>query len=445
MLKKVISIILFLGQSVAVAEVTDAASIISARATNKTSKEVFAFLNGEGALKFDSNQQFSKLEMIFRKKLKIDRIAVESCGEPFQDGVDFYINFDEKFKFFEGGKSLVTYSGPAIETAALTLNFRRATELCLKRLVFEIEGRLVEVRAPKLIEAKVKAKAPVVAFQDLFDSKLNSFMKMTAPEKTSTLNIEWAHATEFDEVILWPGNFTTDILFKDYSRPKSVEARCDSLAGEKFELRDEMIPQALKFSKPLTCQNFSLMFGPSYPGRATREMGVTELRFSKNDHIFIPDISTFESGNQKSIEAEFEEADMSPVLERQLTSVETPLTSVFRIHSDGSFFLHGFDELAKENESFYVLGEVVAAAVKKNRINLTLRGLKRSSTLEMDSLSCGRKCFQENDYASEKYFFEQEIQLRRGRDGFYRIDTLGSKKLRRIDFTSIRFLLDHSL
>ena len=447
MLHKVF-IIFILVLSTAKSQADEPTYVISALATNKTSKEVFDFLNGSN-LQFQSDQQYSKLEVLFRKKIKVDQISIESCSEAFQDGIDFYANFDENFKFVEGGKKIVTLFDPAkkkeLELTSITLNFRRSTELCLKKLVLESGGIPIEIRAPQVFPAKIDVTYATTDFQNLFDSKLNSTMKVLSPDKGSTLNFKWASPADFDQVMIWAGDFTTDILYKSYPRAKDVSVQCDQRAKETFELKDEMIPQVLNLSHAASCKTLKLQFGKMFSGLKSQELHLSEMRFIKNSQIFIPEISSFENQTLKQMRSEFAKAKMLPVLERQLTSVETPRMSVFRIHVDGSFFLHGFDELAKENESFYILGQMTAAAVKQSRINLTLRGIKRSSTLEMDSLSCGRRCFQENDFSNEKYFFEQEIQLRKGRDGFYRIDTLTPKKLRRIDFTSIRFLLDHSL
>lgn len=431
----------------------NSAIVLNARATNVTAKELFGFLNSESRLQFNEAQQFSKIEIIFHEKLKMDRVSIETCGENFKDGVDFYLNYDEEFKFFEGGRNLISYDltqdskgekGPK-EVAALTINFRRNTALCLKSISFYLGTKTFRLSPSELVKVKLNSSKNAKGEQNLFDSKLNSYLRFSASTDPSFLSVKFDQVKELTHLLIWPGNFTNDTLFKKYSRPKKIEVECDHNEKEGFELRDEMVVQKIVLSKVQKCGVLKISVTSSYAGISSGETQISEVRMLNDEKVFLPDQSSSEIKLQSLNESRFEDADLGEVLEKQLISVETPRPSMLRVHKDGSFFLRGFDELAKENETFYIIGEMQPMLTKTNRIQLLLTGIKRSSTLEMDSLSCGRKCFQEKDYSNEKFFFEQKIQIRRGKDGFYRIDTLAPKKQRRIDFTSIRFLIDHSL
>lgn len=425
------------------------ATVVSAHATNATSKAVFEFLNGNSPLLMSADQQFSKLELILQKKVRLTGISIESCGEPFSDGIDFYLNFDENYKFLEGGKKLMFYNfletNRFLDVAAIVINFKRNAALCLKKITLISADGPLAVKAPRVLSAKVEVAAGLNDYQKLFDSKLSSFAKVPSPEPPTGILVKWNREQEVDQLMLWPGNFTDELQFKKYARPEYVELSCDRKIKENLIVKNQMIPQILKLPTVFKCRTLGLFFKSNYAGAGTQELAISEIRFLNGDDVFQPDLSQIEQQAQARVRAKFTEANLTAVIEHQLLSVETSRPSMLRLHADASFFLRGFDELANENESFYVLGEMSVIGVRKNRIKLMLRGIKRSSTLEMDSLSCGRKCFQESDFSNEKYFFEQQIQVRKGRDGFYRIDTLSAKKFRRIDFTSVRFLLDHSL
>ncbi len=415
-----------------------AQSIVAARMTNLTSNEVFRFLSSIQNLEIKSEQQFSKLEFILKNRIKVDRVSIETCGEPFQDGVDLYINYNDEFKFVEGGKKILNFDLKSKDVEAITFNFRRSVTFCLKKVSLEFDGHNLPITVPQVFSAKTDDF-------NLFDSKLNTFAKAKSLKHPMVVTVKPQNPIVFDQIMLWPGNFTNDIIFKNFERPKELKVGCDQKPQQSFELADVMKIQYVKMSQALSCQNLRLEFISGSEGSEVKELVVSELRFLNGEQILIPDLSGFENRRKKEIMSEFEKSDLSKVLERQLLSIETPIASMIRLHADGSFFIHGFDELAKENDSFYVIGEMTAKAVQKGRIDLHLKGIKRSNRLEMDSLSCGRRCMSENDFSSEKDFFEEDFLLRRGRDGFYRIDTTTQKKDRRIDFTSVRFLLDHSL
>jgi hypothetical protein len=421
-------------------------SVVAAKVTGATSKQVFDFLKAAAPLRDLPASQFVKLEILFLKPTLIDQIRIETCGEAFQDGIDFYVNFDESFYFLEGGKNFVSFENTkAREVEALTINFRRNSGLCLKNIVFKQNGQTLSLRAPILIDAKPDLSKK--NYQSLFDSKLNSYVKIISVDERPVMTFAFKSPLQLDQMMIWPGNFTTDLIFKKYSRLKNFDFQCDRGPLMSLELKDELSPQLIKVTddEKLSCQKINLRLNSVYQGSAFAELALTELRFLKDGQVYLPDISEFEKRDQQKIQTELAGSGLLEMLSRQLISVETKTPFVMRLHPDGTFFLHGVDELAKENTSFYILGDFVPESIKKDRIKLKLRGIKRSSTIEMDSLSCGRKCFSANDFSLEKYYFEQEIQIRKGKDKFYRIDTVAEKKLRRIDFTGVRFLIDHSL
>ncbi len=423
-----------------------AVSVVAAKATGATSKQVFDFLNAAAPLKDLPASQFVKLEILFLKPTLIDQVRIETCGQPFQDGIDFYVNFDESFLFLEGGKNFVSFeNNQAKLVEAISINFRRSSALCLKNITFKQNGQTLPLVAPILINARFDSMKKNEA--ELFDSKLNSYIKVVSVAQKPVMTFTFQKPLAMDQMMIWPGNFTTDLIFKKYSRLRNFDFQCDKGPQVNFELNDELSPQILKLSEvdDLNCQKINLRLNSIYPGSTFSELALTELRFLKNQQVYLPDISEFEKKDQQKNETDLAAAGLLEMLSRQLISVETKTPFVMRLHSDGTFFLHGVDELAKENTSFYILGDFVPSVIKKDRIQLKLRGIKRSSTIEMDSLSCGRKCFSSKDFSLEKYFFEQEIQIRKGKDKFYRIDTVAEKKLRRIDFTGVRFLIDHSL
>ena len=417
--------------------------IVAGRMTNFTSREVFEFLNGARSLKTKSEQQFSKLEFIFKTGVKMDRVSVESCNEPFQDGADIYSNYSDEFKFIEGGTKILKFDLPRANVEAVTINFRRNVTFCLKKIVIESEGHEIKITAPQIFSAKFTA-APKNAL-NLFDSKLNTYMMATNPKHPLELELKLNEPLTFDQIMLWPGNYTNDIFFKNFGRPKDFSVLCDQHEQESFELNDVINVQRVRLKNLKTCKAVKLKFGSGYEGIEVKGPAISELRFMNQDQILLPDLSELETENRKSLAKEFEKAGLEKILERQLLSVENSIPSMVRLHADGSFFIHGFDELAKEHESFYILGEMTSKTAQKNRIELRLRGIKKSNRLEMDSLSCGRKCLSGSDFATPDDFFDEDVLIRKGKDGFYRIDTLSTKKIKRIDFTSVRFLLDHTL
>ena len=450
--KYLITFIIFLclSQQAAAAPSTDLAKVFGAIATDANSREVFDFLSGKAPLQLGPERQFSKLEIYFEKPVKIDRIKLETCGEVLADGADLYLNFDEVFRFREGGRRDLDFNfsngGKEIYVQAIVINFRRSSSVCLKKMSLELAGQPLELKVPKLILTRIETGRSHSQLENLFDSKLQTYLKLKLESGPAFIKLKWQENVSLDQILIWPGNFIDDILFRHFARPKEIEVQCDQDSKVQFSLMDEMLPQSIKLGKSYKCKTIKILFLSSFLGQKyPKEMAISEIRFLDNGQILSPDMSDAEDLKKEKIEGEFAKSNLSQILERQLISVETPKASVLRLHADGSFFLRGFDELAKENENFYIVGEMAPTSIKKNRIKMTLRGIKRSSTLEMDSLTCGRKCFQKNDYSNEKFYFEQDIQVRKGRDGFYRIDTLLPKKLRRIDFTSIRFLLDRSL
>ncbi len=418
------------------------ASVVAARATGVTSQQVFSFLNSESPLVALPDAQFIKLEMLFLKATNFDQIRIESFDKAFQDGIDFYLNFDDNFRFQEGGKDFVVFDNlKTPEVEAVAINFRRNSGLCLKNIEFKLHGQKLNLKAPILVDTKFDLSK----HKNLFDSKLSSYVKIVSVEQKPIISLSFLKALNLDHIMIWPGNFMTDLIFKKYSRLKNFDFQCDHGTYQSLNLEDQLSPQLLKLSGEMKCQKINLRLNSIYPGSQFPELALTELRFLNNDQVYLPDISDFEKKDSLKVQSEFAASEFSDLLTRQLISSETKYTFILRLHADGSFFLHGVDELSKENTSFYILGDFVPVSLEKNRIKLKLHGIKRSSTIEMDSLSCGRKCFSANDFSNEKYFFEQDILIRRGKDRFYRIDTLAEKKSRRFDFTGVRFLIDHSL
>lgn len=98
--------------------------------------------------------EFVKLQMAFDPPIAASKIALESCGGEFKDGVEFFI-FPGNSKFYaEGGHSEIkaTVDNPSDDKPgdirSLAINFRHNSGICLKSLRFlDRSGQPIEIRS----------------------------------------------------------------------------------------------------------------------------------------------------------------------------------------------------------------------------------------------------------------------------------------------------------
>ncbi|PJZ70518.1 hypothetical protein CH373_05465 [Leptospira perolatii] len=440
-------------------------------ATSMESGLPFDILSGQ-AWRPEKGASFVKLHVYPDDAFTLSKIEINSCGGNFSDVVTAYINFDEYSQDLtsDGAKASVSFETPR-NARSVTFNFHKNTDLCIDKVVFYDEkGSKLNLKAPKVVEASVKASEtakPYLSYDamNLFDSRYEYAWASDDHGVGVTLDFDFKEEQKIESLKIWNGYQRSDVHCFSNGRLKEATLTGDNGYQAKVAVEDILGPQTVKLEKPFKGKHLRLTVDSIYKGKTYKGLVLSEIRFFDGDDWVLASPIEQVKKIAKENSLQFTAAGANGVLnwsfiggelygdipvsgagsseapDSQAVAEANPTPSedfaqpessnwTLRLRTDGSMFLEGntreSDGATGTNRSFFALGNFEVKEAKPDNLKLRIFGFVRTFTEKEynedyyggDCNGCGRDCNMANDDPNKKEKIFQE---------FIRIKKVGNK------------------
>ncbi len=415
-----------------------AAKVITAMSTPLRSGHPTLFLlSGEEdvdrtltRLHFPPDQRYSKWSVIFDAPIKIESIEVETCGgtKPFSDGVELFLDYNQKRLFSDGGRKIVKFKVGA-SARTLTLGFLESQGLCLDRIAMKTTGEWLRPRIIAAIGNSVIADGAIgLSPRTVPDGKKIKPLGVGKSErKPGEWLLSWDNPLIVESIRIWNGNQSPGDSFSEYDRVRELDIRADGAKPVRTSLEDRRYSQQIDLADVRAIRTLELKSVSSYPGSLATEPMLSEIQLSAGGETWIPvipSVSTSETIAGESLQAAVvRERGYGDILDRELRTDDSAGTWKFRFRSDGTFFARVFIDRARISKAWSVsgawrllekpakietpdspqLGKNLVQAFGKTGgtsepvnvpgLAISLVGTKIATADSIDSLPCASHCF----------------------------------------------------
>lgn len=468
------------------------ARVITAMSTPlRSGHPVLFLLSGEpGAdpietrLQFPADQRYSKWSVIFDSPLQIEQVEVETCAgtKPFSDGVELFVDLNEKRLFIDGGKKTAKFKLKS-SVRALTLGFLESQGLCLGKISLQTTSEWLRPRTIAATGHRVIADGSLgISLRTIGEGEKTKFLgESRAERKPGEWMLTWQNPLIVESVRVWNGNQNPGENFNDVDRVKDIEIRTDGGKPMHATLEDRRHPQQLELGGAHPIRTLELKSVSSYPGNIVGEPNLAEVQLSAGGENWIPVVVASETNSGESLQATvIRDRGYGDVLDRELRADDRGQTWKFRIRSDGTFFARVFMDKARVAKAWSVTGawnlldrivvpasapSSIAKALSKSfaktsvkagptaaapvsGLGLSLVGVKIASAEALDSLPCGSNCFSgavtRAPTDSREQPVSEQIELQREGRSIFLIRNRTDQEKRTLEFADLKVRV-HSL
>lgn len=425
-------------------------------------------------LKFADGSRYSKWSVVFESNVRVDEVEVTACQgtKGFDDGVELFLDFDEKRLFADGGRMKVKFL-PRADVRMLTLSFLESESLCLSSIALKTGGKPTGLYVPEVVKTK--------GDWQLGDGRLGGFTPLST-SKSAKLR-SWELAWERDLIVeglrVWNGNQHLGEAFLDSGRVHELVIKTNSglrqLPSEtlRVNLEDRRGNQKIDFKKALPLRSLELIAAEKFEGGIIDEPIIGEVQLLAGGLAWIPWAGTEVKGNsasEGSLRA-IREAGFSDVLDRELRIEGKTDVWKFRFRSDGTVAAQVFTERARTARKWTFMGSwlpaqlptveqketskpsgVFARIQAKSQplpnFGMRIVGVRYSSADFADSIPCGNQCFSSNGDRGPSAIRElpvnELIEIQRESKTYFYLRNRTPSEQRTLDFSDLKMRF-HSL
>ncbi len=399
-------------------EVQPPVRVVTAITSTTVGDSPFELLNGHGQLHTAPDAQSFKLSYFFDEPVTLQKVEVESCEKPFSDGLDFYFNFDQLHVFAEGGQKIL--SAPISQLAgtglitSVTINFNKNSGICLGAVRFLRGAKAVATEIPELLSAVVK--------------RSGSLLEIKFPVERNIAQIKfWLSQPILKTVVAYSATLA---LTGDGDQSETIKVT-NLFAKEPLTLKTSLIGKNLQIKIQKLADDELL----------DRLTAASNWRFFDGKKWFMVSPLASEQELQQDLKSKFEKSGLTGILDHNLITQEEVSSENWklRLRSDGTFFLRGLSEDVKAAGSYYGLGTFeIKANSTPNGLVLTLKGVKKASSIEMDSDRCAWLCHQKNFTLPKENLISETISVEAAPNNIFFVRNRSSKPTQTIPFFPLR-------
>lgn len=424
-------------------------------------------------IRFDVGQRYSKWSVVFEDKVRVDEIEITSCPDTkgFEDGVELFVNFDEKRFFVDGGRMKVRFQ-PRTEFRIMTLSFLETEGLCLQSIALRTGGVATSLFVPEVVKASGDWR--------LGNGRIGTSsppMKLGG-KKSDGWQLSWERDLIVEGLRIWNGNQHLGEGFLETARVRELVIKANagikSLPSEtvRVNLDDRRGYQKIDFKKPLPLRSLELATVETYEGSAFKEPVLGEVQLLGGGIAWVPwvqgDLKSTDGlePNMKAIRA----SGLQDVLDRELRIEGKTEVWKFRFRSDGTVAAQVFTDRARTARRWTFLGSwtpaivpsepsggtkqsgmfarVQAKSTPPQGFGLRVVGVRFSSADFADSVPCGNQCISSNDGRGPSTIRElpvnEILEIQRESKTFFYLRNRTPVEDRTLDFSDLKLRV-HSL
>jgi hypothetical protein len=424
-------------------------------------------------MRFDPGQRYSKWSVVFEDEVRIDEIEVTSCPDTkgFEDGVELFLNFDEKRYFVDGGRRKVIFH-PRSEVRVLTLSFLETEGLCLQSIAFKTDGKTTSLFVPETVTANGDWR--------LGNGRIGTFappLKIKG-KKSDTWELVWERDLIVEGLRIWNGNQHLGEGFLDSARVRELVIKANqgikSLPSEtvRINLDDRRGFQKIDFKKALPLRSIELAAVEKYDGSIIQEPVLGEVQLLAGGLAWVPWVpgeSKATDGLEPNLQT-LRTAGFQDILDRELRIEGKSEVWKFRFRSDGTVAAQVFTDRARTARKWTFMGSwsptvvpvdptsqvkrsgifarVQAKATPTQGLGLRVVGVRFSSADFADSAPCGNQCFSSSDGRGPSTIRElpvnEILEIQRETKTFFYLRNRTPADERTLDFSDLKLRV-HSL
>jgi hypothetical protein len=412
--------------------------VVTAMSTPLKSGHPILFLNGSGdagadpleaRLQFPADQKYSKWSVIFDFPIRVETVQVKTCegSKPFADGVELFVDYNEKRIYSDGGRRVVNFNVKA-DARALTLNFLESAGLCLESIKIQSP---TEWLRPRTVEAKGSS---VIADGSLGMGTRTIVnggkTKVVGDRKQGEWRLEWENPLIVDGLRIWNGDQSVGDAFDASDRVRELDIRADGGKPQRVTLADRRDVQQVDLKEAQEIRSLDLKSISTFPGKTQTEPLLAEIQLTAAGENWIPIVVAKSSSpvdwGESAEAAQVRERGYADVLDHELRLEDRGDVWKFRFRSDGTFFARIFVEKTRTARGWSVSGtwrllekplaksQSKSSLASKNLLHafaksngaevasneppisglaMRLNGIKMATSEPNDSLPCANHCF----------------------------------------------------
>ncbi len=439
---------------------------------------------------FPADQRYSKWSVLFDSPLHVEALEVATCKgtKPFSDGVELFVDYNEKRVYSDGGRAVVKFKVGA-KARALTLNFLESPGLCLERVSLKTNGEWMRPRVLLVGGSSVLADGSWgVPARSLFDSTGESKKRKFADSRAAgEWRLQWENPLIVEGVRVWNGNQNPGDAFLTDDRVQELEIRPDEGKNETKRLESRRDFQTLELKSPQAIRRLDFKSVSTFAGTSSVEHVMGEVQLAAGGENWIPVspmLATSERDGRLSSHAlAIRDSGYGDILDRELRADDRGDIWRFRFRSDGTFFARVFVDKARVSRAWSVTGQwrlveiaspktdskktkskksVIGDFAKSQNASvqegefeapglvLTVSGMKMSTSGVVDSLPCGNQCFgrvedrRPTAAAARDLAVFDRLELKRERRSIFYIRNRTEVEKRTLEFGDLKVRI-HSL
>lgn len=469
--------------------------VLTAMSTPLKSGHPILFLNAEAAgvensidplysrLWFPADQRYSKWSVLFDEPLHVDTVEVATCADtkPFSDGVELFVDYNEKRVYADGGRAVVKFKVGA-KARAITLNFLESPGLCLERVVLKTSAEWLRPRALLVGGSSVLADGSWgVPARALFGGKKTKFTDSRAPGKW---RLQWENPLIVESLRVWNGNQNPGDVFLEDDRVKELEILSDEGKKETARLENRRDFQTVELKTPQAIRRLDFKSLSTFEGTSSVEPTMAEVQLSAGGENWIPVspmLATAEKDSRVSSHVvAVRENGYGDILDRELRVSDRGDVWRFRFRSDGTFFARVFVDKARVARAWSVAGQWRLTEITRPKIDskkskslfgafaksqnaavaesefespglvFAISGMKMSTSGVVDSLPCGNQCFGRADDrrpaapSARELPVQDRLEIKRERRAIFYLRNRTEAEKRTLEFGDLKVRI-HSL
>lgn len=445
--------------------------VMTAMSTSLKSGHPILFLNGETQrvgsapdllatrLQFPADQKYSKWSVLFNRPIALDVLEVETCKgtKPFADGVELFLDYNERRYFADGGSRTVKFK-PKRSAAGFTLNFLESSGLCLEAVRITTKTEWLRPQTIPSTGDFVIADGSFGTFdRGVLDGKK---IKWDGVRKSGYWKLQWENPLIVDALRVWNGNQYSGASFGDSERVKELEVVFDGGEPARFGLEDRRGFQILKVDTPRAIRSVQLRSIATYgasTGTTTdpavpREPVLGEVQILAGGETWIPIVPVAAVVGEAEVESASAKQTRShgygDIIDRELRSADQKDIWKFRFRSDGTFFARFFVDRVRVARAWSASGtwrivDVVRSTEKGDVTGLVLflAGSKTATANVEDSLPCAQEC---SAFERAKFQVEDTVEIQKQGNSYFILRNRTPEESRSVDFSDLKVRL-HSL
>lgn len=424
-------------------------------------------------MRFDPGSRYSKWSVVFEDNVRIDEIEVTSCPDTkgFEDGVELFLNFDEKRYFVDGGRKKVKFL-PRSEVRVLTLSFLETEGLCLQSIVFKTDGKTTSLFVPEAVIANGDWR--------LGNGRIGTFsppLKLKG-KKSDVWELAWERDLIVEGMRIWNGNQHLGEGFLDSARVRELVIKANpgikSLPSEteRVSLDDRRGFQKIEFKKALPLRSLELAAVEKYDGSVFQDPVLGEVQLLAGGLAWVPWVAgelQSTDGREPNLQT-IRTAGFQDILDRELRIEGKTEVWKFRFRSDGTVAAQVFTDRARTARKWTFLGSWSPTAVPSDAtppakqsgmfarvqakatpvlgLGLRVVGVRFSSADFADSVPCGNQCFSSSDGRGPSTIRElpvnEILEIQRESKTFFYLRNRTPTEERTLDFSDLKLRV-HSL